>query len=157
MIQNNCYICVLDSHDFQTPAEQPQPHSSHHVQDSQHEVILSDDHTGKNYHVLKTFKPTSFSSLVPPLHSNRKAAIEAFERMRAPCVKKRQDNENRQKEQDENICQACNVVFDDDNTGVEWLQCMECNRWSHKNCGRCTVGTFFCKFCVNNVLEMLSV
>ena len=174
------YTCALDTGTGMHPPVAEPTQSSRDVEDSHHEVIISDE--GKDYQMLSepccsrncdSDVNASFDSLVPALHSNRKAALEAFQRMKEPRILKKkvsttsqvsqlnnnQSDETSQRNQfnNENICGACGVTFDDDDSGVDWLQCMECNRWAHNSCGRCTVGTFFCKFCVDNVLHMLSV
>lgn len=173
------YTCVLDATTgIHLPVPEP-PQSSHDIEESYHEVIVSEE--GLDYQVLsepccsrnaESDVNTSFDSLVPALHSNRKAALEAFRRMKEPKISKikvatenqpsdnsNQNETSQQRElfNNENICRTCAVIFDDDDSGVDWLKCMECNCWAHRSCGKCTVGTFFCNYCVDNVLHMLSI
>lgn len=104
----------------------------------------------------------TFASLVPALHSNRAAALEAVKRMREPKLFSNDiddhQKEARQVKDEENCtCRPCNISFANDLSGREWLQCMECKVWEHSTCGgKCTIGTFFCKACVQKVILKLS-
>ena len=107
----------------------------------------------------------TFASLVPVLHSNRAAALEAVKRMREPKLFPKDigehADEDPQAEMENNdeecTCRQCNTNFENDRSGREWLQCMECKIWEHSTCGgKCTIGTFFCKSCVQKVILMLS-
>ena len=102
----------------------------------------------------------TFAGLVPALHSNRAAAFEAVKRMREPKLllndkdkfEANKQNETNQTEYNEDpcTCRPCNTTLENDRSGREWLQFMECKAWEHSTCcGKCTIWTFFANYVCN--------
>ena len=135
------------------------------------EIVVDDD--GSSYLVLESntsIQPRTSTGEIPftellqlPIHSSRKAAQDAFKRMREPALVTSyrfnvNDNEIPSRVQmDENTCPQCLISYYNDPSGDDWLQCMECQRWEHAKCGgKSTIGTFFCTACARKVIDLMT-